>query len=103
MVQRDDALVSEEDFPLVPLDGVLGARRRGEQGLGQGLWERTAGDGDLEGVMTGDTGVLALDHVSAQCRSEGGDIGEREEIGLAVITHGSGWGLGLDSKIGNEE
>lgn len=91
MVQGDDTLVGKENLPLVPLDGVFGAaRRRREQSLSQGFGKRTTGYGDLEGAMTGDASVLALDHVGAQGRGEGGDTGERKEIGLAVVTHGSG-------------
>lgn len=99
VVQGDDPLVGKENLPLVPLDGVVGARRRREQCLGQGLGQRTAGHGYLEGVMTGDAGILALNHVCAQSRSEGGDIGEGKEIGLAVDTHRCG---GLSEREGTK-
>lgn len=37
--------------------------------------------------MAGDAGILTGDHICAQCRGEGGSIGERKEIGLAVVAH----------------
>lgn len=95
MVQGDDTLIGEKDFPLVPLNGVFGAGRRREQSLGQGFGQGTARHGDLEGVVTGNTGVLTLNHVCAQGRAKGGDVGEGEEIGLAVVTHHDGSEVGF--------
>ena len=42
--------------------------------------ERAAGDGDLEGVVPGETGFLALQDVGAKMGSEGRDGGVCEEV-----------------------
>lgn len=78
MVQRHGALVGEEDFPLGKVDDVCGTGRRGQEGRGERLGERAAGDGHLEGVVALNAGVLALDHVGSQGLREG--VGAWESV-----------------------
>lgn len=82
VVQGDGALISKEDFPFGEVDDVVGAGGGGEEGCGEGFGEGAARDGDFEGVVALDAGLLGLDDVGAEGRGEGVDAGEGVEVGL---------------------
>lgn len=66
VVEGHDALVGEEDLPLLEVDYVVVCGRGREERGGQGLGEGAAGDGDLEDAVAGEAEGLALDNVFAQ-------------------------------------
>lgn len=87
VVEGHGALVGEEDLPLTKVDGVFGAGGRGEQGLRQRLGEGTARDGDLEGTVTTQAGILCLDDVGSQSGRELADRWVGVEVWL-LVAHG---------------
>ena len=95
-------LVGVEDLPLAEVGAVRGVRGvgRDEQGFGEDLGERAAGDSDAEGVVALDGFVLSLEDVAAEVRREVFvDVGELVEVNRAA-SHGCdcdavGWGLGV--------
>ena len=53
----------------------------GEEGFREGGGQAAAGDGDLEGLVALEAGLLALQDVGAQAGGEGVDVLEGVEVG----------------------
>lgn len=75
-------------MPLLELDHVFWRGRLGQESLGESLWEGTARDGDLEGIVPVKPGGLALDDVSSEVCRKGINSGEDEQVGGSA-SHGS--------------
>lgn len=91
VVERDDAFVGVENFPLGKVGSVFGsAIGRREEGFGESFGERTSGDGYAKGsVVTAEGFVLGFEDVLSQVRSQVlVDVGEGVETRWA--THGVG-------------
>lgn len=81
MVEGDGALVCEEDFPARKERGVVRAAvALGEEGLREGFRERAARDGNAEGVVAVETGVLGGQDVFAKERRKSVNVGEGVEV-----------------------
>lgn len=64
------ALVGEEDVPLGELGGIFrGAIAGGEEGFCQNGGQGATGDGEAEGTVPGESGVLAAEDVASQLHS----------------------------------
>lgn len=82
VVERDGALVAEEDLPLAPVHAVVVGLGRRQQRRRQRLRQRPARHAHLEGAVARKAGVLALDDVGAQRGRQGVDALEGEEVRL---------------------
>lgn len=86
VVCGDGALVGKEDFPGVELEAGVG----GQRGVREVVWEGTARNGDTEGFVTAESGILGVDDGGCEGGRELLGAGERVECGLAG--HGCcGW------------
>lgn len=77
MVEGNGALVGKEDVPFGKVDSAFAG---GDEGLGENLGERTARDGDAEGVVALKGLVLGVDDVDAQALCELVVVREGEEV-----------------------
>jgi hypothetical protein len=96
VVEGHSALICKEDFPALEIDDIVGARRGGQEGLGERLGERTTRYTHFESAVPGDAGSLALDNIRTQRRGEGVNVAKCEKVWLC-FTHGDVCGAGFEA------
>lgn len=89
VVERDSALVGEEDLPFGEVDVIGRVGRLGQESFRECRRQRAARNGDAENGVLSEGGALSSEDVCTQLWREG--VGRGEGVEIRLFRHGGLW------------